>query len=116
MHRLTCAAEREHIVFKLREKELNNGLNLFDALMNAARIDKDAILIPKFVDCRATAVRVSRLACGARAIEELRRSDKDVNRIITRLMDALLALKTSNKFRSMIFSTDCSISFSSVLT
>jgi len=27
--------------------------------MNAARIDKDAILIPKFVDCRATAVRVS---------------------------------------------------------
>jgi hypothetical protein len=41
------------------KKELNNGVNLFDALMNAARIDKDAILIPKFVDCRATAVRVS---------------------------------------------------------
>ena len=27
--------------------------------MNAARIDKDAILIPKFVDGRATTVRVS---------------------------------------------------------
>jgi hypothetical protein len=47
------------MVFKLREKELNNGVNLFDALMNAARIDKDAILIPKFVDYRATAVRIS---------------------------------------------------------
>ncbi len=59
MHRLSWPTDREHIVFKLREKELNNGVNLFDALMNAARIDKDAILIPKFVDCRATAVRVS---------------------------------------------------------
>ena len=47
------------MAFKLREKDLNNGVNLFDALMYAARIDKDAILIPKFVDCRATAVRVS---------------------------------------------------------
>ena len=42
-----------------RKKELNSGVNLFDALMNAARIDKDAILIPQFVDCRGTAVRVS---------------------------------------------------------
>jgi hypothetical protein len=61
MHRLSWPTDREHIVFKLREKELNNGVNLFDALMNAARIDKDAILILKFVDCRATAVRVSRV-------------------------------------------------------
>jgi hypothetical protein len=61
MHRLSWPTDREHIVFKLREKELNNGVNLFDALMNAARIDKDAILIPKFVDCRATAVSVSRV-------------------------------------------------------
>jgi hypothetical protein len=38
---------------------VNNGVNPFDALMNAAWIDKDAILIPKFVDCRATTVRVS---------------------------------------------------------
>ena len=27
--------------------------------MNAARIDKDAILMPQFVDCRAPAARVS---------------------------------------------------------
>jgi hypothetical protein len=59
MHRLPWPTDREHLVFKLREKELNNGVNLFDALMNAAWIDKDAILIPQFVDCRATAVRVS---------------------------------------------------------
>jgi len=39
---------------------LNNSVNLFDALiMNAALIDKDTILIPQFVDCCATAVRVS---------------------------------------------------------
>ena len=47
MHRLSWLTDREHIVFKLREKELNSGVNLFDALMNAARIDKDAILYPK---------------------------------------------------------------------
>ena len=33
MHRLSWPTDREHIVFKLREKELNNGVNLFDALM-----------------------------------------------------------------------------------
>ena len=59
MYGLSWPADREHIPFKPREKELNNGVNLFDALLNAARIDKDAILIPQFVDCRATAVRVS---------------------------------------------------------
>src|SRR5258708_12742674 len=32
-----------------------------------------------------------------------------------RRLSASLALKTSNKFRSIIFSTDCSISFSPVL-
>jgi hypothetical protein len=46
--------------------------------MKAAWIDKDTILIPQFVDRRATAVRVSSV------------------------------LKTSNRFRSMILSTDCS--------
>ncbi len=59
MNRLCLSTDRERIAFKLCEKELNNGVNVFDALMNAARIDKDAILIPQFVDCRATAVRVS---------------------------------------------------------
>jgi type IV secretory pathway ATPase VirB11/archaellum biosynthesis ATPase len=47
--RLSWPPGREHIAFKLREKELGSGVNLFDALMNAARIDKDAILIPQFV-------------------------------------------------------------------
>jgi len=59
MHRLSWATDRERITFKLREKDLNNGVNLFDPLMNAARIDKDAISVPQFVDCLATAVRVS---------------------------------------------------------
>ena len=59
MHRLSWATDREHIAFELREKDLNNGINLFDALMYAARIDKDTILVPQFVDCRATAVRIS---------------------------------------------------------
>lgn len=59
MYKLSWRTDREHIVFKLREKELNNGVNLFDAFMSTARIDNDAILIPQFVDCRATAVRVS---------------------------------------------------------
>jgi len=59
MYGLPWPTGREHIAFKLREKERSNGVNLFDALMNAARIDKDAILIPQFVDCRATAVGVS---------------------------------------------------------
>jgi hypothetical protein len=59
MHRLSWPTDREHIAYELREKDLNNGINLFDALMNAARIDKDAIPIPQFVDCLATAVRVS---------------------------------------------------------
>jgi hypothetical protein len=59
MYRLPWPTGREHIAFKLREKELSSGVDLFDALMNAAWIDKDAILIPQFVDCRATAVGVS---------------------------------------------------------
>jgi hypothetical protein len=59
MERLSWPTDREHIAFKLREKELSNSVNLFDALMNAARIDKDTILIPQFVDRRATAGRVS---------------------------------------------------------
>jgi len=59
MYRLPWTTGREHIAFKLREKELSNGVNLFDAFMNAAWIDKDAILIPQFVDGRATAVGVS---------------------------------------------------------
>jgi hypothetical protein len=41
---------------QLCEKELNNAVNLFDALMNAAWIDKDTILIPQFVDCRTTTI------------------------------------------------------------
>jgi hypothetical protein len=59
MHRLPWPTDRERIAFELREKDLNNGVNIFDALMNAAWIDKDAIPIPQFVDCLATAVRVS---------------------------------------------------------
>jgi len=59
MHRLTWPTNGEHIAFELCEKDLNNGVNLFDALMNATRIDKDTILIPQFVDCRTTAGRVS---------------------------------------------------------
>jgi len=35
MYGLSWPADREHIAFELREKELNNGVNLFDALMNA---------------------------------------------------------------------------------
>ena len=59
MYRLSWPTDREHIAFRLRENELSNSVNLFDALMNAARIDKDTILIPQFVDRRATAVHVS---------------------------------------------------------
>lgn len=35
------------------------ALIVFDALMDAARIDKEAILVPEFFDCRVAAVRVS---------------------------------------------------------
>ena len=59
MYGLSWPADREHIAFELREKELNNGVNLFDALMNAARIDKDAILIPQFVDCASPPLETS---------------------------------------------------------
>jgi hypothetical protein len=34
----------------LREKESSSSVNLFDALMNAARIDKDTILMPETPD------------------------------------------------------------------
>ena len=74
MHRLSWPTDREHIAFELREKELNNDVNLFDPLMDAARIDKDAIPIPQFVDCLATAVRVS-------SVEDLQKGIPCISRL-----------------------------------
>jgi hypothetical protein len=44
--------------------------------MNAARIGKDAILIPQFVDCRATAVRVSSVEDPSGAMCQLDRPQR----------------------------------------